>query len=71
MKIAEKVKAEIQELIKSKQITNYNGPEVTTAILPATNFYAAQEDHQAYLENNPGGYCNHAYRFKWNWSEEN
>ena len=69
MKIAEKVKAEIQELIDAKQITNYSGPKVTTTIVPYTTFYAAQEDHQQYLENNPWGYCNHAYRFKWNWKD--
>ena len=35
------------------------------AIVPATTFYEAQSDHQEYLDVNPWGYCNHAYRFKW------
>ena len=65
MEIAERVKKEVQGLIDSNSITTYKGNKVTTAILPATNFYEAEEDHQAYLEINPFGYCNHAYRFKW------
>jgi peptide-methionine (S)-S-oxide reductase len=37
---------------------------VSTDIRRATVFYKAQADHQAYLENNPNGYCNHRVRFK-------
>lgn len=66
MEIAKKVKEEIQQLIDTKSITNYQGSKVTTEIVPATTFYEAQQDHQEYLEVNPWGYCNHAYRFKWN-----
>lgn len=69
MEIAEKVKKEVQSLIDSKTITNYQGPKVTTAIVPATTFYEAQGDHQEYLDVNPWGYCNHAYRFKWNFDD--
>jgi peptide methionine sulfoxide reductase MsrA len=36
---------------------------VRTDVRDATVFYKAQDDHQAYLEMNPYGYCNHAYRF--------
>ncbi len=32
------------------------GP-ITTEILPATNFYYAEEYHQQYLAKNPDGYC--------------
>jgi peptide-methionine (S)-S-oxide reductase len=63
--IAEKVKKEVQELVDTKTITNYQGSKVITEIVPATTFYEAQVDHQEYLEVNPFGYCNHAYRFKW------
>ena len=30
---------------------------ITTEILPATEFYYAEEYHQQYLAKNPGGYC--------------
>jgi peptide-methionine (S)-S-oxide reductase len=30
---------------------------ITTEILPAPEFYAAEEYHQKYLAKNPGGYC--------------
>lgn len=32
-------------------------PEVTTEIIAATEFYAAEDYHQQYLAKNPGGYC--------------
>ena len=31
--------------------------EITTEILPAPEFYYAEDYHQQYLEKNPGGYC--------------
>jgi len=31
--------------------------KITTEILPATEFYFAEEYHQQYLAKNPGGYC--------------
>jgi len=62
--IAEKVKLEIQALVDAGKIRAYEGKKITTAILPATKFYAAQADHQAYLEKNPWGYCNHANRWR-------
>ncbi|QNK32140.1 peptide-methionine (S)-S-oxide reductase MsrA [Serratia sp. JUb9] len=30
---------------------------ITTEIAPAAPFYYAEDDHQQYLEKNPGGYC--------------
>ena len=33
------------------------GAEITTEILPAGEFYYAEEYHQQYLHKNPGGYC--------------
>lgn len=63
MRVAARVKQELQSLVSSGRIT-YKASEVTTAILPATIFYPAEEEHQAYLEKHPTGYCNHSYRFK-------
>ena len=31
--------------------------EITTEILPASEFYYAEDYHQQYLHKNPGGYC--------------
>jgi len=32
-------------------------PDITTEILPAPEFYFAEDHHQQYLAKNPGGYC--------------
>ena len=32
-------------------------PEITTEIVPAPEFYYAEDYHQQYLAKNPGGYC--------------
>lgn len=61
--IAKKVTAELQAGVAQGKIPKYEGKTITTAIIPATKFYAAQDDHQAYLDKNPWGYCNHGYRF--------
>lgn len=63
MKIAEKVKSELQAAIDAKKV-NYVGNKVETAIAPMTTFYPAHEEHQEYLMKNPNGYCNHRFRFK-------
>jgi peptide-methionine (S)-S-oxide reductase len=63
IEIANKIKNEIQDMVNNGQITNYAEKLVTTEIILATTFYPADEDHQGYLFKNPGGYCNHAYRF--------
>jgi len=61
--IATKVKNELNELLKKKNL-GYQGNTAVTEIHKATTFYPAQDDHQEYLEKNPWGYCNHGYRFK-------
>ena len=33
--------------------------EITTEIIPASEFYYAEDYHQQYLAKNPGGYCGH------------
>ena len=32
---------------------------ITTEIVPAPEFYYAEDYHQQYLAKNPGGYCGH------------
>lgn len=61
--IATRVKKELQELIYKSKIPGYQNKEVVTHITEATTFYPAHEEHQEYLEKNPGGYCNHGYRY--------
>ncbi len=34
---------------------------ITTEVLPASDFYAAETYHQQYLAKNPNGYCNHGF----------
>mmetsp|Transcript_96390 Transcript_96390/g.274740 ORF Transcript_96390/g.274740 Transcript_96390/m.274740 type:complete len:173 (+) Transcript_96390:205-723(+) len=63
LEIATRVKEELQALVDAGKV-KYSGPTVSTAVVPATTFYPAEAYHQAYLENNPGGYCNHRMRFK-------
>jgi len=63
-KIAENVKADLQQHVDSKKITSYQKKKVESAIVDYTTFYEAHEEHQEYLAKNPLGYCNHRYRFK-------
>ena len=50
--IAETTKANYQLALNEKNIG-----DITTEILPATEFYYAEDYHQQYLHKNPGGYC--------------
>lgn len=54
-KIAEQVKAQTQA-------SGTWPATIVTEVVPATKFYAADEDHQDYLEKNPGGYTCHYLR---------
>ncbi len=40
-----------------KRLSEAGFPEITTEILPAPEFYYAEDYHQQYLAKNPGGYC--------------
>jgi len=50
--LAEQTKATYQAALDEKNIG-----EITTEILPASEFYYAETYHQQYLHKNPGGYC--------------
>jgi peptide-methionine (S)-S-oxide reductase len=40
-----------------KSLRGAGRDKITTEILPAPEFYFAEEDHQQYLAKNPDGYC--------------
>jgi peptide-methionine (S)-S-oxide reductase len=40
-----------------KKLTDAGYGEITTQIVPAGEFYFAEDYHQQYLDKNPGGYC--------------
>jgi peptide-methionine (S)-S-oxide reductase len=61
--IATKVKKDLQELVTAGKVS-YNEKTVHTPIDDMNPFYPAEAEHQAYLEKNPSGYCNHRMRFK-------
>jgi len=49
-------------LHESQQSGKIQG-EIVTQIIPAGEFWKAEDYHQKYLEKNPDGYCNH--RIRW------
>ncbi|GKY92759.1 peptide-methionine (S)-S-oxide reductase activity [Mayamaea pseudoterrestris] len=61
--IAGKVKTELQSLLDAGKV-KYSGKKIETGIYDIQTFYPAHDEHQAYLEKNPSGYCNHFMRFK-------
>ena len=51
--------AEASRTAYQQLLTEQGYGEITTEILPAPEFYHAEEYHQQYLAKNPGGYCGH------------
>jgi peptide-methionine (S)-S-oxide reductase len=57
----ESAEALIREMTASGK---WQGP-IVTAVVPATNFWNAEEEHQDYLQKNPYGYTCHFIRPDW------
>ncbi|KAK9838160.1 hypothetical protein WJX81_005294 [Elliptochloris bilobata] len=55
-RIAEEVTVEVQK-------KHYAGKRIATEIVPEQKWWDAEDYHQQYLVNNPGGYCNHFERW--------
>ncbi|HEY5949858.1 MAG TPA: peptide-methionine (S)-S-oxide reductase MsrA [Kofleriaceae bacterium] len=49
--------AEASKQMYQRQLTAAGHGEISTEILPAPDFYYAEDYHQQYLGKNPGGYC--------------
>ena len=49
--------AEQSKELYGDQLTEFNYKPITTEILPAGEFYYAEDYHQQYLHKNAGGYC--------------
>ena len=54
---AQKAAAEETRVMFESQLGKAGYGKVTTEILPAPEFYFAEDYHQQYLAKNPGGYC--------------
>jgi peptide-methionine (S)-S-oxide reductase len=54
---AQKAAAERSRDVYQRQLTAAGHGRITTEILPAPEFYYAEDYHQQYLSKNPGGYC--------------
>ena len=49
--------AEISRALYQQELSKADFGAITTEILPAGEFYYAEDYHQQYLAKNPGGYC--------------
>lgn len=54
-----------EELIAAINAAGYLDGPIVTEVVPLDTFYDAEEDHQDYLEKNPGGYTCHFVRGNW------
>ena len=54
---AQRRAAEVSREAYQQVLTKAGYGTITTEILPAPEFYYAEDYHQQYLEKNPGGYC--------------
>jgi len=53
----QQAQAEESAAAYQKRLTEAGYGQITTQIVPAGEFYYAEDYHQQYLDKNPGGYC--------------
>ena len=58
-----------QELIKEMDASGIWPGPVVTEVAPASDFWDAEEEHQAYLQKHPNGYTCHYVRPNWQLSQ--
>ena len=54
---AQRVAAEASKSAFQRELADAGYGAITTEILPAPEFYYAEDTHQQYLAKNPDGYC--------------
>lgn len=55
--LEQKTLADGSKTVYQEKLTKNGHGQITTEVLPATEFYYADDYHQQYLHKNPGGYC--------------
>ena len=68
--LSEEQKATAQEVIKEINASGKWPGAVVTEVVPASDFWDAEKEHQAYLQKNPGGYTCHYIRPDWQLAEK-
>ncbi len=63
--VSESQKATAQEVIRDMNASGKWPGAVVTEVVPASDFWDAEEEHQAYLQKHPNGYTCHYIRPDW------
>jgi peptide-methionine (S)-S-oxide reductase len=63
--LTEEQKATAETLIKEMEATGKWPGTIVTEVVPASDFWNAEEEHQDYLRKHPGGYTCHFLRPEW------
>jgi len=63
--LSEEQEAVAKQLIEEMEASNIWPGKIVTEVLPATDFWDAEEDHQDYLQKIPYGYTCHFERPDW------
>lgn len=63
--LSEEQKATAQKLIQEMNASGIWPSQIVTEVVPASDFWDAEEEHQNYLRKHPHGYTCHYIRPKW------